>query len=432
MMQVSFASLNPDQIPNTEAALGLAHTRIGRWSLYALVTFPVIDYTLRYHGDPIGSVWSKLVLLALIWLAATRYIAGVRPRWFTWNRFAIAYVVFCLGLLFAGLTSPLISLEGFRMDVYDILFVFLIPFVVQPEDVEKLLHIGASLAILTAIDGVYQYVMKVPIPASWTSSTEVVHTRVFSVLISSNEMGAYMALMTPIIAGLAYYTKDRWLRWLFAAGTMVCLLALLLTFTRGALFALILSVLLVSLWFDRRLLIALAVLTVVAFFLPPVQHRIADLFSPVYWLKSAQEGGRIAKWNTAYDKMSGNPLFGVGLGRYGGAVASDNNLGVYSDNYYAKILGESGLLGLTIFVTMHLALLRDMFKNAARQVDKRTRYLMLGGVAGILAVLIHNSVENVFEFSPMSLSYFLYATLFLIWGRSVAENAPLNPNHPDK
>lgn len=424
MTQLSFASLNSGPTSDSQAVLGMAHTRVGRWSLYGLATFPVVDYALRYHGDPIGSVWSKLVLLAMVGLAVSRYLGGMRPRWFAWNRFAVAYIVFCLGLLFAGLASPLISVEGFRMDVYDILFVFLIPFIVQPSDVEKLLHIGASLAILIAIDGVFQYVMKVPIPASWTSSAGVVHTRVFSVLVSSNEMGAYMALMTPIITGLAYYTKDRWLRWLYSGGTLVCLLALLLTFTRGALFALILSLLLVALWFDRRLLIALLAVAVVAFFLPPVQHRIADLFSPVYWLKSAQEGGRIAKWNTAYDKMSSNPLLGSGLGQYGGAVASDFHLGVYSDNYYAKILGESGLLGLMVFLSMHLALLRDMFKNAAQQVNKRTRYVMLGGAAGILAVLIHNSVENVFEFSPMALSYFFYATLFLIWGQGMVEGEP--------
>jgi hypothetical protein len=43
--------------------------------------------------------------------------------------------------------------------------------------------------------------------------------------------------------------------------------------------------------------------------------------------------------------------------------------------------------------------------------------VVIGGLIGLLAVLFHNFIENVFEYAPMVSIYFIYATLLLIWSR---------------
>lgn len=43
---------------------------------------------------------------------------------------------------------------------------------------------------------------------------------------------------------------------------------------------------------------------------------------------------------------------------------------------------------------------------------------------GLLAVVFHNFVENVFEFGPMAFMYFSLATLYLILGRSPERAQP--------
>ncbi|WP_051322015.1 O-antigen ligase family protein [Alicyclobacillus contaminans] len=396
--------------------IGLTQSRLARWSMYAVIAFPVIDYTLRHVPglSLLGSIWDKLLLVVMAALAGVRYISGYRPRWLLWHRFAGWFLLLGLAVMFAGLASLGVSVNGLKMDVYYMLYAFLIPFLVAPEDVPRLLHAGAILAILIGLHGIYQYITKAPIQRGWTDVGETVRSRVYSVLQSPNELASYMALMTPLLAGMALYETHRIRKWIYGAGVLICGLTMLLTFTRAAWVALALAVFLMAVLFERRLLIALIVFVAVVYFLPPIHHRISDLLSPVYWIKSSQSG-RIYRWVTAFDKMGTNPLFGIGTGRFGGAIASQSYGSLYSDNYYAKIMAEMGIVGLTLFVAMHIALIRDLFRRAIQTAVGRARYVLIGGTTGLIAMLIHNSMENVFEFAPNVFAYFTYATLFLIW-----------------
>lgn len=405
---------------------GIHDSRWVRWCLYALMAFPIVDFALRLpHVSPIGLIWDKVVLFILASIAVRRWIAGYRPTWFRWQKYAVWFMVFTCALMFAGLAQTVVAVQGFRIDIYYILYTFLIPFVVKPKDVPKLLHVGAMVAVLIGIHGIYQYITKVPTPANWTGVQENVRTRVFSVLKSPNELGSYMALNIPLLIGMAICEKNRWRKWMYTAGVLICGLTFLFTLTRAPWVALVLSLLIMAVLFERRLLLGLIVLVGVMYFIPPVQHRINDLLSPVYWIKSSQSG-RIFKWITAFDRMSSNPLFGVGVGRYGGAVAATYHTSTYSDNYYAKTFGETGLIGLTLFIAMHLALVREILVKAVRRAPRRVRYIFIGGLTGLVAVLIHNAMENVFEYAPMAVPYFMYAMLLLVWSRGFgAENDAL-------
>lgn len=414
----------------------LDESRLSRWSLYALTAFPIVDFALRLnHIHPIGVIWDKVVLVILAVLALTRWLRGYRPPSFRWYRYAGWFIGYALALMFAGLAHPLVAVQGFRIDVYYILYAFLIPFVISPKDVPKLLHSIATVMILIAVHAVFQYIIKVPNPHTWPDVGETVRARVFSVMQSPNELGSYMGLAIPMTLGLYLYENNRWRKGLYLFGVVICLAAFLLTFTRAAWISLVLAILIMSILFERRFLIVLVVFGVVAFFLPPIHHRIADLFSPVYWIKSS-EAGRVYRWIMAYDKMSSNPLFGVGLGRFGGAVSSQYQNGLYSDNYYAKTLGETGLIGLTLFVSMHLALFIELFRRVVRRASGRTRYVVIGCTTGLLSILIHNTMENVFEFAANVLTYFLLATLLLVWSGSFGTDnlgldetsVPDNPN----
>lgn len=418
---------------------GLTNHWLARISLYSLIAFPLIDFGLRHlpHLHPLGVLWDKILLLVLLGIAIKRWMNGHRPQWFGWHKYALWYIIYALALMFYGMSQPMISFDGLRADVYYMLYAFLIPFVVAPKDVMKLLHAAATIAILIGVDGVYQYVTKVPIPVGWVDVGEHVRTRVFSVLTSPNELGAYMVMMTPLIAGLFLYeSQNRIRKWLYGAGTIICLFTLLVTYTRGALIGLVLAVLVTAVLFERRLLIPLGVLVVVAFMIPSIHHRIVDVTTPLYFVKSAQ-AGRIERWLTAFDEFTQNPLFGAGIGQYGGQVAADFKIGTaqYSDGFYTKTFGESGMIGLGLFLLLHVSIVLEMISKTVRPARGRLKVIALGGVTGMLAVLFHSTIENVFEFAPMAALYFSLASLYTIWGRgmqasaadTVTEAVPVNP-----
>lgn len=388
-------------------------SRLVRYSIYALTAYPIVDFGLRHSIPFIGVIWDKVIFLVLLSFTVLRYWNGCRLRRPTWQRFAIYFFLWGLALIFADMAHPMVAISGYSIDVYYVLFGFFVPYAIDPKDVVKFLYAGSAVAILIAIHGVYQYLTKAPIPISWIDVNEHVRTRVYSVFLSPNELGSYMALMIPVIGGLAMSETDTWRKWAYRLGLIPCVLTLLFTFTRAAWFSLGISIILMAIIFERRLLLFLVFFLALALFIPAIHHRISDLFSPAYWITSAK-AGRLARWAEAFNTLSTNPLFGVGLGHYGGTIASQHHYSMFSDNYYAKTLGETGLVGLTLFMAFHVALMRDLFVKVKNAIGRK-KFALIGGMTGLIAVLIHNTMENVFEYAPMTLSYFLYVSLFLVW-----------------
>jgi hypothetical protein len=61
----------------------------------------------------------------------------------------------------------------------------------EENDVYAFVFPFAALGTLVALHGIYQYIIDVDVPSSWTSVTEMgVRTRVFSILNSPNIMGS--------------------------------------------------------------------------------------------------------------------------------------------------------------------------------------------------------------------------------------------------
>ena len=148
------------------------------------------------------------------------------------------------------------------------------------------------IATVLALHGIWQFIIGVPIPASWTDAAEgAVRTRVYSIFSNPNIMGAYMILFAPMTIGLAYACErpsQKVLFWL--CGLAMCA-GCLFTMSRGAWLALAIAAVLFALLIDRRLLALMLVCGAVACTLPFVRSRIGYLFTPQFADSNAR-GGR--------------------------------------------------------------------------------------------------------------------------------------------
>ena len=152
-----------------------------------------------------------------------------------------------------------------------------------------------GLGVLLALHGIYQYIVAVPIPASWMTHTETaVRTRVYSIFGSPNIMGDFMVMVAPMCAGLAYCVKDT--KWKIAAwiGTILMCFACLFTMSRASWVAMAIAVVIFVLLVDRRLLALLAVAGVGACFVPFVRTRIGFLFTDDFTAANTS-GGRAGR-----------------------------------------------------------------------------------------------------------------------------------------
>jgi O-antigen ligase len=207
-----------------------------------------------------------------------------------------------------------------------------------------------------------------------------------------------------------YYGSEQWFKKMVYAGAfLVFALCLIFTFSRGAWLAIILSVLLLGLWVDKRILILMVLVALLTpTLMPSVYHRISYMMSPEY-LVSSERGGRLGRWDLAVKHWQTSPAVGVGLGQFGGAVAARNypDSSFYADSWYLKVGTETGWIGLLATLLLILTGLRRARSSLNAIDDDYLKIMGLGILAGLVGILAHNCVENVFEV-PMMASYFWF------------------------
>ncbi|HID87917.1 MAG TPA: O-antigen ligase domain-containing protein, partial [Anaerolineae bacterium] len=228
-----------------------------------------------------------------------------------------------------------------------------------------------------------------------------------------NNLSLFLGRVLPLLAVLALWGPSRTRRILYGLAGLPIVLALYLTYSRGAwLLGLPVAFLFVGLLRGRRAtLIALSlVLLALLSLLPFAQaERIRSLFD-------LQAGSttflRLKLWQASLNMIRDHPLFGVGL---------DNFLYQYRDRY---VLPEAivernlshphnivldfwtrlGILGVVAIVWLEVVFFREGLRLYRGLRDPDLRVLALGLMASMADCLAHGLIDN---------SYFLVDLAFV-------------------
>lgn len=411
---------------------------------YLLGAYSVIDFGIRSVSDLLGGIWDELFLILLIGLWILKWILYRKEEGFKMTPLDMPVFIFITAMVFVLIVnSPdfKISLEGFRAVVQYILWYFVVIQLLRTEKGARNLCIFFVLvAFVLALHGVYQYIIGVEMPAGWVDSKEAgVRTRVYSILTSPNIFGCLMTLASPIAFSFVFSMKKIKSKVFFAFATCVMLLSLLFTFSRGAWIGFMVAAFVYVFIKDKRFFIPIIIgaILVIAF-VPSVSNRITYMLSSEY-IESSLRGGRLVRWATGLEMLKSNPFVGVGLGHFGGAVAMNHDLsylvGVqvektfYMDNYFLKTAVESGLFGLGTFAILMYQVIINSLRTIRITVKKELRELEIGILAGLVGVICHNFVENIFEV-PMMTSCFwlLVAVMMHLWYLNYHKKVDLSEN----
>lgn len=235
---------------------------------------------------------------------------------------------------------------------------------------------------------------------------------------SSNFLGAYLVTTIPMIAAMAALTHGR-RRLIYGAGGVAAFTALLLTFTRGALVAGVVGlVLFVVLALPRRALpfaVAGLVLAGAAFLAAPqARARLSDVSSD-----------RRALWYSGMRIFADHPVFGVGFGNY--RKVQESNPAEYVSTPYGSafstahngilaIAAEGGAVqaGAVLFLVLYVVRAGWWSVRSARRTPEVI--LAAGAFAGVIGFLIQ-SLTNTLFLVPSVATYFWVFSGALI-GRS--------------
>lgn len=397
--------------------------------LTVLALYGLVDYALRdvLSIPVVSSLWDEaLLILALLWLVWDRMRAP-SPRPVRANPLEPAVFMFVgvgLALMFVICPFFSIAVAGWRATVQYMLWFFVVIRLLRDDwDLMNLYYVMVGAAFLIALHGIYQYIVAVPIPSNWTDQAEQsVRTRVFSIFGSPNIMGDFMVMFAPMAAALAYRARSVKGKLFFWFVTFCMCFSCLFTMSRGAWMAMAVAVLVFSALVDRKLLLLILAAGLCSLSLPFVASRIGYLLTPEF-IASTTNGGRASRWALALKYWSDSPLFGVGLGMFGGAVAMQHKIYsavsyFYVDNYYLKILVEMGVVGLVAFLALLVCLLitgaRTLYRSARIQKDRSAYLLGAGLFSGLCGVVIHCYFENIFE-EPYMMAYFWTIAAMLVY-----------------
>jgi putative inorganic carbon (HCO3(-)) transporter len=412
-------------------AFSLAAFRVDT-SLYAAVFFLPIPLRLP-EESPVHDATAFVRVMMFLGIFVRLLLEGQPLRnWLlgTWlSRLAVGYGFISLlsALLFnqrsaLGMTAPIWLLSY-------ICFYFTIAGWVRTErQMRTIIGLLLLSTIIVALFGFYQaaigdygdlYSQLYPnasiTEAFWTG-------RITSFLNYATCLAGYLNLVLPFALACTVLPLSRNLRLLGILCLITATIALVLTQTRGGVFAfagtLLLGLFLLSRYVKTRKLVAVTVVVALLVSLP-ILTQLSTRYSTI---SDDSALGRFAFWDAAWGMFLSSPLIGVGYGNFGGLFelpGEDIRRDVH--NIYLQLLAETGVLGFAIFFLLVAVALRLAWRQFCLPRDLTDKVLGFAALGGIISVLTHGLVEYLFNASPQFGT--LFWTLLALLSASAALDA---------
>jgi putative inorganic carbon (HCO3(-)) transporter len=294
----------------------------------------------------------------------------------------------------------------------------------EPLARDDLLRLGDALVVgatALALVGLYYFFV-----LHYVEAAEGVRRLLIPFYDSPNHISLLLGRAAPIALALVVYGRDRMRRVLHGLGLAIMLVAVYLTYSRGAwliglpaalLFVLLLPQLTGSRQSRRRaLLMAAGVVTLGILALLPVVRttRFASLAQP----ESGTALLRLFLWMGTLHMIAANPLVGVGIGNFASrypqymlAQAWREPLVYHPHNIVLDFWAILGLPGVAALIWLQVAFWRSAAWTYRRIVDPTLRALLLGLMGSMVSFLVHGLVDTAFFLTDLALVFMLTLAL---------------------
>lgn len=309
--------------------------------------------------------------------------------------------------------------------------------------------------------GIYSLVIEIPglLGQGWALSimgyiAPIIHSHYFETLYldrlrslsgEASWFGMYLVFVFPWLMSY-YFTERKTYKYIYLALIVYALTLTFLTYSRTAyffisfqIFAFVMIVFYTGTRSHRRQLLRLLIITVllvgVLFIVTNAGDKIVQVYSSLfgqdtYYLQS--NIGRMGSQVSAIKMGLSHPLAGVGLGQYGfdmpdylPAWALDNqaiNLWASSSSdtpwapvhsLYARILAETGFVGLFLWLSVWISVLISVWKRYRKlhQIEQQNSILALSLLISILGLMCNGLVMD----SLRKLSYWITFGVAWAW-----------------
>ncbi len=272
-------------------------------------------------------------------------------------------------------------------------------------------------ATIVALYGFYQYVVGVEMDDAWldVENNPDVRVRVYSVFHNPNILAEYLIMIIPLSVGLFWHTKKLSKKIIFLGTTLIMVLALVMTLSRGGWLGFAFSALVFILLIEKRLLLsAIPIVLGGVYFLPEsIMNRILSIGN----LADSSNAYRIGIWSITLDIIRDYPIAGVGFGHLPFKQIFETYIRTmptyHAHNTYLETAAEMGIPGLIAFLFFLFILYKYGINRLVKSDDRYIRILSAGALSGLGGVLVHGGVENVLYLPRIIFTFWIIVGLIL-------------------
>ena len=373
--------------------------RIVLFSIYATVFFLPISNALI----------ETFSIMAIVFYAIKKILqyrdVQISPVGFA----VLVYFIICGFSIFIS-SNPEISLNAFIGKVaQNILFFFVVAETLNTERrVKNLLYILFFSASVVGVDGIYQH---------FTHKDFIRHRpyydipRIHASFANSNGLACYLQIVSFfVLVSLFIKLRFKLFKILFAALFVLLVICLVLTSSRGGLYAFISGILFMGIWIRAIMIsfLALGIIIVSLSYFSWFKQRPDGFFA----FLGGGDTDRRQMWYAARMMFKSSPWVGVGLGTFMFNFRKFTD-GVYpqgvpyAHNCYLQIADETGIIGLAVF----LSILVLFFWSGIKRINSGQKtffwYILLASLAAVFGYCVQMAVDVIFYSLDLGILFWL-------------------------
>lgn len=250
--------------------------------------------------------------------------------------------------------------------------------------------------------------------------------RVYATTALPNVLAALIAAILPFLVFKISILKSNKMKIYYILLLLLNMTALLLTFSRMALISTVFTLLFIL--YLRRdkikstIFIVAAIVVVCVFLIPlidqmPLYEKLMFRFNSDNVVESGSYWHRMYKLATAFLILKYHFFFGVGWGNY--PLVSGNPLYVRMgdpvalpvfDNQYLQIIGETGFVGIILFIFV-LSNFMIKFLKTLNHLDGENKIFLLAIMTSLCVVLINNLILEGFMWNSINILFWMLLAL---------------------
>ena len=233
-----------------------------------------------------------------------------------------------------------------------------------------------------------------------------------------NPFAGYVGLVVPVLFGMMMTSTFYWERIVLGTAAVFSILAWFLAFSRSAMLALVLTMILVLFLakVNRKIIILVSIIIIIftVTFLS-LNLKIKDNFEDRVGLSFIQDNLGLRKmcYPIGYDLVKDDMILGIGIGNYPLCIKAlvnkvlshrgdlvqrrlecgDLTVQEHLHNLYLQVFVETGLIGLCSFIFWLAWIVKYLMKSSKSLENTEKYYLFVGLIGGVIVYLFNNLTD---------------------------------------